>query len=67
MTLAQDDGTLRHKGARGYWQGKLIGLRLSPFFLDRLDAWIADQQEEITRQEAIRRLIDTALSHSTRS
>ena len=45
-----------------------IGLRLPPDQLARLDAWIASQPApKPTRPEAVRRLIDTALTASADS
>lgn len=41
--------------------GTLIGVRLQPLALARLDAWIAQQDDAPTRPEAVRRLIDKAL------
>lgn len=42
--------------------GTLVGVRLQPDALARLDAWIAVQQDLPTRPEAVRRLIKKALS-----
>lgn len=41
--------------------GTLIGVRLQPDALARLDAWAAKQEGEISRPEAIRLLIEAAL------
>lgn len=38
-----------------------IGLRLYPEMLDRIDQWIARQDEPLGRHEAIRQLLDEAL------
>jgi len=37
--------------------GELIGVRLQPDQLRALDAWIADQQQQPSRPEAIRRIL----------
>ena len=39
----------------------LIGVRLQPFHLKALDAWIAKQKPPVTRPEAIRGMIETVL------
>lgn len=38
-------------------QGTLVGLRLHADLLDPIDAWIAQQPEPLTRQQAIYRII----------
>jgi hypothetical protein len=42
-------------------KGTLIGVRLLTDPLEKLDAWIARQDEPITRPEAIRRLVELGL------
>jgi hypothetical protein len=43
--------------------GTLIGVRLQPLPLSRLDAWIAKQNEPgLGRPEAIRRIVEPALA-----
>jgi hypothetical protein len=44
----------------------LIGVRLPPQDLAALDAWIAAQDEDIGRPEAIRRLVEMALESSAK-
>lgn len=39
-----------------------IHLTVHPDQLAKVDAWIADQDEPLTRPEAVRRLLDKALS-----
>ena len=39
----------------------LVGVRLPPTELAALDAWIAKQAEPMSRPEALRRLVDSAL------
>ena len=41
-----------------------ITVRMSPEMLARLDAWIADQSGYVSRQEAMRRCVQFALSQS---
>lgn len=39
----------------------MIGVRLQPDQLAKLDKWIADQGEPISRPEAIRRIVDQSV------
>jgi hypothetical protein len=41
--------------------GKLIGLRILPPLLKRIDAWIAKESDKPSRPEAMRRLIERGL------
>jgi hypothetical protein len=41
--------------------GKLIGLRILPPLLKRIDAWSAGQDDKPSRTEAMRRLIERGL------
>jgi hypothetical protein len=41
--------------------GTLIGVRLLDEPLARLDAWIAEQDQEMSRPEAVRRLLEIGL------
>ena len=43
-------------------QGEPILVRLQPVQLGGLDRWIAHQDDQLTRPEAIRRLVDLALA-----
>jgi hypothetical protein len=54
-----DNTTPRWK--RSAVKGTLIGVRLQPFHLKALDAWIAKQNPPVTRPEAIRGMIDAML------
>jgi hypothetical protein len=45
------------KGKRPEQTGQLIGVRLQPVDLNALDRWISEQPEELTRPEAIRRIL----------
>lgn len=42
--------------------GTLIGVRLQPESLSRLDAWAAAQDDRPSRPEAVRRLIERGLA-----
>ena len=54
-----DNTTPRWK--RSAVKGTLVGVRLQPFHLKALDAWIAKQSPPVTRPEAIRGMIETVL------
>jgi hypothetical protein len=47
--------------------GTLIGVRIQPDDLDLLDAWRAAQPDKPGRPEAIRRLVENALSRKEKS
>ena len=42
--------------------GQLIGVRLQPHQLAALDAWRADQPDQLTRPEAIRKILREKLT-----
>jgi metal-responsive CopG/Arc/MetJ family transcriptional regulator len=46
--------------------GQLVGVRLQPEPLARLDAWRREQDDLPNRSEAIRRLVDKALGRETK-
>jgi len=50
-------GPLRKTGP-----GRVIGVRVLPSLLARIDEWAARQDEKTTRPDAMRRLIERALS-----
>jgi hypothetical protein len=54
-----DNTTPRWK--RSAVKGTLIGVRLQPFQLAALDAWIDKQSAPLTRPEAIRTMMETIL------
>jgi hypothetical protein len=54
-----DNTTPRWK--RSAVKGTLIGVRLQPFQLAALDAWIDKQSAPLTRPEAIRAMMETIL------
>jgi hypothetical protein len=56
---SSDNTTPRWK--RSAVKGTLIGVRLQPFHLKALDAWIAKQHPPVTRPEAIRAMMETVL------
>jgi hypothetical protein len=39
----------------------MVGVRLQPDQLAKLDAWIKEQEAALSRPEAVRRLLDKAL------
>jgi metal-responsive CopG/Arc/MetJ family transcriptional regulator len=46
--------------------GQLVGVRLQPEPLARLDAWRREQDDLPNRSEAIRRLVEKALGRETK-
>jgi len=50
-------GPLRKTG-----KGKLIGVRVLPSLLARIDEWASKQDGEVSRSDAVRRLIERGLS-----
>jgi hypothetical protein len=54
--------TRKKRGPPATGKGELIGVRLQPPALAQLDAWIGDQDDKTSRPEAIRRLLEQALS-----
>ena len=54
--------TQKRRGPAPTGKGTLIGVRLQPDALAKLDAWIAKQEGEPTRPEAIRRLVELGLT-----
>ena len=48
-------------------KGTLIGLRLEPATLARVDRWAASQQDDPSRSEAIRRLVELGLASAQRA
>jgi len=61
--MARRSVTLRKKKrpAPPSGKGTPIGLRLAPATLARVDRWAASQQDDPSRPEAIRRLVELAL------
>jgi hypothetical protein len=54
--------TRKKRGPPATGKGELIGVRLQPPALAQLDSWIGDQDDKPSRPEAIRRLLEQALS-----
>jgi hypothetical protein len=48
-------------------EGTLIGLRLEPAALARVDRWAASQQDDPSRAEAVRRLLELGLGIAQRA
>jgi hypothetical protein len=61
--MARRSVTVRKKkrAAPATGKGTPIGLRLAPATLARVDRWAASQQDDPSRPEAIRRLVELAL------
>jgi hypothetical protein len=53
--------TRKRRGPAPTGKGTLVGVRLQPGQLGTLDAWIARQDDQPSRPEAIRRLLGQAL------
>ena len=62
--MARRSVTLRKKkqGAPPAGEGTLIGLRLPPATLARVDRWAASQKDHPSRPEAVRRLVELGLA-----
>jgi hypothetical protein len=67
--MARRSVTVRKKkrAAPPAGKGTLIGLRLEPATLARVDRWAASQQDDPSRAEAIRRLVELALAIGQRA
>ena len=67
--MARRSVTVRQKkrAAPRAGKGKPIGLRLAPATLARVDRWAASQQDDPSRPEAIRRLVELALGIGQRA
>ena len=53
--------TKKRRGPAPTGKGTLIGVRMQPDELAVLDAWIARQEPDVSRPQAIRRLVAQAL------
>ena len=62
--MARRSVTIRRKkrGAPATGKGTLIGVRLEPGALARVDRWAASQEDDPSRPEAIRRLVELGLA-----
>ena len=56
--------TRKKRGPPATGKGTLVGVRLQPADLNRLDAWSKAEHPQASRPEAIRRLMELALSVS---
>src|SRR4029450_3982363 len=67
--MARRSVTLRQKkrGAPPTGEGTLIGLRLEPGALARVDRWAASQKDHPSRPEAVRRLVELGLGIAQRA
>ncbi len=55
------------RGVRPAGEGTLIGLRLEPEALARVDRWAASQKDHPSRAEAVRRLVELGLAIGRRA
>jgi hypothetical protein len=62
MTSIVDNRKKRRRGRPKTGIGKPVGLRLYPELERRVDQWASNQKDKPGRPEAIRRLIEIALS-----
>lgn len=53
--------TKKRRGPAPTGKGTLIGVRLQPDQLGKVDAWRQDQDDKPSRPEAIRRLVEKSL------
>jgi metal-responsive CopG/Arc/MetJ family transcriptional regulator len=67
MSKSISDNTKRRGRPVTTGKGTLIGVRILDDPLAKLDEWIARQKEEISRPEAIRRLVEQALRAKPKS
>jgi len=65
MTSSRDNRKSRGRPATG--KGTLIGVRLQPDQLQRLDDWIEEDGGRFSRPEAIRKLLDHAWGRTVAS
>jgi hypothetical protein len=61
----QEKRLAKNRGRPATGRGQTIGVRMLPDQLEQLDAWIASQAGEMTRPEAIRRLVSLGLPRTT--
>jgi len=57
----------KKRGAPPASEGTLIGLRLEPGALARVDRWAASQKDDPSRAEAVRRLVELGLAIAQRA
>lgn len=56
--------TRKKRGPAPTGKGQLVGVRVLPPLMAKLDGWIGKQDDSPTRPEAIRRLVEKGLSLS---
>jgi hypothetical protein len=56
----------KKRGPAPTGQGIQIQVRIQPDSLAQLDRWIADQKDQLSRPEAIRRIVERTLAHPSR-
>jgi hypothetical protein len=54
--------TQKKRGPPATGKGELVGVRIQPKLMQGLDRWIADHKPRPSRPEAIRRLLEQALT-----
>jgi hypothetical protein len=59
--------TQKKRGPPATGKGELIGVRIQPQLMQRLDRWIVDHKPRPSRPEAIRRLLERALANAVPS
>ena len=57
----------KQRGAPATGKGTLTGLRLQAGLLARIDRWAASQEDDPSRPEAIRRLVELGLASTERA
>jgi len=57
----------KKRGPAPTGKGIQIQVRIQPDKLTQLDRWIADQKDQLTRPEAIRRIVERTLAHFSRA
>ena len=61
MKVARKNGTKKRRGRPATGQGLQIGMRWPEETVATIDAWAASQDDEPSRSEAIRRLVEIGL------
>jgi hypothetical protein len=56
----------KKRGPAPTGKGIQIQVRIQPDKLAQLDRWIADQKDQLSRPEAIRRIVECTLAHFSR-
>jgi Arc/MetJ-type ribon-helix-helix transcriptional regulator len=65
--MARRSGIMQKKKRAAPASATLIGLRLEPALLARVDRWAASQKDGPSRSEAIRRLVELGLTLAQRA